>query len=85
MKQPCLTKRRVCGLKAEAIYIMREAVAEFAKPVTLYSIGKDSTVMLVCWSWHRRRSFPGRCDISPIACHSPIRTQVMKTEALCQR
>jgi sulfate adenylyltransferase subunit 2 len=33
-------------LEAEAIEIMREVVAEFAKPVMLYSIGKDSSVML---------------------------------------
>ena len=33
-------------LEAEAIYIMREVAAECEKPVTLYSIGKDSSVML---------------------------------------
>ena len=33
-------------LEAEAIHIMREVVAEFAKPVMMYSIGKDSSVML---------------------------------------
>ena len=33
-------------LEAEAIYIMREVVSECAKPVMLYSIGKDSSVML---------------------------------------
>lgn len=33
-------------LEAESIFIMREVVAEFAKPVMLYSIGKDSGVML---------------------------------------
>src|SRR5277367_4437159 len=33
-------------LEAEAIFIMREAVAEFQNPVMLYSIGKDSSVML---------------------------------------
>jgi len=33
-------------LEAESIYILREAVAEFANPVMLYSIGKDSSVML---------------------------------------
>jgi sulfate adenylyltransferase subunit 2 len=34
------------NLEAEAIYIMREVVAEFERPVMLYSIGKDSSVML---------------------------------------
>jgi sulfate adenylyltransferase subunit 2 len=33
-------------LEAESIYILREAAAEFARPVMLYSIGKDSSVML---------------------------------------
>ena len=33
-------------LEAESIYIIREVAAEFDKPVMLYSIGKDSTVML---------------------------------------
>jgi sulfate adenylyltransferase subunit 2 len=33
-------------LEAESIHIMREVVAECAKPVMLYSIGKDSAVML---------------------------------------
>jgi sulfate adenylyltransferase subunit 2 len=33
-------------LEAESIEIMREVVAEFSKPVLLYSIGKDSSVML---------------------------------------
>jgi sulfate adenylyltransferase subunit 2 len=33
-------------LEAEAIYIFREVAAEFRKPVLLYSIGKDSSVLL---------------------------------------
>jgi sulfate adenylyltransferase subunit 2 len=33
-------------LEAESIHIFREVVAECAKPVMLYSIGKDSSVML---------------------------------------
>lgn len=33
-------------LEAESIHIFREVAAEFAKPVMLYSIGKDSSVML---------------------------------------
>jgi sulfate adenylyltransferase subunit 2 len=33
-------------LEAESIHIMREVVAEAAKPVMLYSIGKDSSCML---------------------------------------
>jgi len=34
------------ALEAESIYILRETVAEFSHPVMLYSIGKDSSVML---------------------------------------
>ena len=34
------------SLEAESIEIMREVAAEFKKPVMLYSIGKDSSVML---------------------------------------
>ena len=34
------------NLEAESIYIMREVAAVFRKPVMLYSIGKDSSVML---------------------------------------
>jgi sulfate adenylyltransferase subunit 2 len=33
-------------LEAESIHILREVASEFAKPVMLYSIGKDSSVML---------------------------------------
>ena len=34
------------SLEAESIHILREVAAEFARPVMLYSIGKDSSVML---------------------------------------
>ena len=33
-------------LESESIHIMREAVSESERPVMLYSIGKDSSVML---------------------------------------
>ena len=33
-------------LEAESIYIFREAAAQFERPVLLYSIGKDSSVLL---------------------------------------
>src|SRR5438270_9982946 len=33
-------------LEAESIYIMREAIAQSENPVLLYSIGKDSSVLL---------------------------------------
>jgi sulfate adenylyltransferase subunit 2 len=37
---------RLRRLEAEAIHILRETVAEFRRPVMLYSIGKDSSAML---------------------------------------
>jgi sulfate adenylyltransferase subunit 2 len=46
---PAVPRRKLThlqALEAESIYILREAVAEFAHPVMLYSIGKDSSVML---------------------------------------
>src|SRR5215467_7573061 len=33
-------------LEAESIHILREVAAEFERPVMLYSIGKDSSVMV---------------------------------------
>src|SRR5258706_7016768 len=36
----------VSALEAESIHIIREVVAEFERPVMLYSIGKDSAVLL---------------------------------------
>jgi len=33
-------------LEAESIHIIREVASEFEKPVMLYSIGKDSSVMV---------------------------------------
>ena len=41
-----LTLSHLRALEAESIHIMREVVAEFERPVMLYSIGKDSSVML---------------------------------------
>ena len=44
-------------LEAESIHIFREAAAQFRKPVLLYSIGKDSTVLL---HLARKAFWPGR-------------------------
>ncbi len=44
-------------LEAEAIHIFREAVAQFRLPVMMYSIGKDSTVLL---HLARKAFFPSR-------------------------
>ncbi|NQY94558.1 MAG: sulfate adenylyltransferase subunit CysD, partial [Campylobacteraceae bacterium] len=44
-----ISKKRLTHLKqleAESMHIMREVVAEFQNPAMLYSVGKDSSVML---------------------------------------
>ena len=46
MLQRDYTTSQLDVLEAEAIHIMREVAAEFANPVMLYSVGKDSAVML---------------------------------------
>src|SRR5215471_9753759 len=33
-------------LEAESIFVLREVAAEFSRPVLLYSVGKDSSVLL---------------------------------------
>ena len=43
-------------LEAESIHIIREVAAEFERPVMLYSVGKDSSVML---HLARKAFFPG--------------------------
>jgi sulfate adenylyltransferase subunit 2 len=45
MQEPA-TLTHLQRLEAESIHVMREAVAESERPVMLYSIGKDSSVML---------------------------------------
>jgi sulfate adenylyltransferase subunit 2 len=45
------------ALEAESIFILREAAAEFARPVMLYSIGKDSSAML---RLAQKAFFPGK-------------------------
>jgi sulfate adenylyltransferase subunit 2 len=45
------------ALEAESVHILREVVSEFAKPVMLYSIGKDSSVML---RLAQKAFYPGR-------------------------
>src|SRR6516225_8875824 len=45
------------ALEAESIFILREAAAEFAHPVMLYSIGKDSSCML---RLAQKAFYPGR-------------------------
>jgi hypothetical protein len=55
MPQPlCLHLKE---LESESIYILREVAAQFNRPVLLYSIGKDSSVLL---HLARKAFFPGR-------------------------
>lgn len=44
-------------LEAESIYILREVAASFKRPILLYSIGKDSSVLL---HLARKAFFPGK-------------------------
>ena len=44
-------------LEAESIHIIREVAAEFENPVMLYSVGKDSSVLLHV---ARKAFYPGR-------------------------
>src|ERR1039458_9616074 len=45
------------ALEAESIYVLREVAAQAARPVLLYSIGKDSSVLL---HLARKAFFPAR-------------------------
>ncbi|MBI4876524.1 MAG: sulfate adenylyltransferase subunit CysD [Acidobacteria bacterium] len=55
MKYPQLSHLRT--LEAESIHILREVAAQFTRPVLLYSIGKDSSVLL---HLARKAFFPGK-------------------------
>ena len=49
--------RHLLDLEAESVYILREVAAQFQRPVLLYSIGKDSSVLL---HLAKKAFFPGR-------------------------
>ena len=49
-------------LENQSIYIIREAYAKFDKLATLWSMGKDSTVLL----WLIKKAFIGHCPISAV-------------------
>jgi sulfate adenylyltransferase subunit 2 len=60
MRRKIMSKNRLTHLKAleaESIQIMREVAAEFDNPVMLYSIGKDSSVLL---HLARKAFYPGK-------------------------
>ena len=52
-------------LEAESIHILREVVAEAERPVMLYSVGKDSAVML---HLARKAFYPSAAAVSAAAC-----------------
>ena len=52
-------------LEAESIHIIREVAAEFERPVMLYSVGKDSAVML---HLTMKAFFPRQTTVSIITC-----------------
>ena len=52
-------------LEAESIHILREVASEFERPVMLYSIGKDSSVML---RLAQKAFYPGPIPV-PAAAH----------------
>lgn len=60
LAEPAISVRSLThlrALEAESIHIIREVVAEFERPVMLYSIGKDSSVML---RLAQKAFYPGR-------------------------
>lgn len=60
-QKPIITKplSRIRELEAQSIYILREAYRHFDSLAMLWSIGKDSTVML----WLARKAFAGEVPI----------------------
>ena len=75
-------------LEAEAIYIMREVAAQCEKPVMLYSIGKDSSVMLhlaLKAFYPEKPPFPFlHVNTTWKFDHGAAYTDIMKTQALKQ-
>ena len=51
------TLTHLAALESESIHIFREVVAEFDKPVMLWSMGKDSSVLL---RLAQKAFYPGR-------------------------
>lgn len=54
---PPKAKTHLDHLEAEAIQILREVAANFARPIILYSVGKDSSVLV---HLARKAFFPGK-------------------------
>ncbi len=56
-------------LEAESIQIFREVAAEFDNPVMLYSVGKDSSVLL---HLARKAFYPGKIPFPPCGHHLEV-------------
>ncbi len=69
-------------LEAESIHIMREVAAEFRNPVMLYSIGKDSSVML---HLAMKAFYPSHAAISVAACRYDMEVQGNDRVSGCDR
>ncbi|MDU5714599.1 MAG: sulfate adenylyltransferase subunit CysD [Citrobacter freundii] len=83
MDQKRLTHLR--QLEAESIHIIREVAAEFSNPVMMYSIGKDSSVMLHgCELLVHKNPEGVAMGINPFVHGSAKHTDIMKTEGLKQ-
>jgi len=61
-------------LESESIQIIREVVAEFKKPVMLYSVGKDSAVMV---RLAQKAFFPGKIPFSLLHVDTGFKFQQM--------
>jgi sulfate adenylyltransferase subunit 2 len=61
-------------LEAESIHILREVASEFERPVMLYSIGKDSSVML---RLAQKAFFPGTIPFKLIHIDTGFKFQEM--------
>ncbi len=53
----------LAALEAESIHVLREVAAQFEKPVILYSVGKDSSVVL---RLAQKAFFPGRIPFTAL-------------------
>ena len=67
-------------LEAESIHILREVAAEFEKPVMLYSIGKDSSVML---RLAQKAFYPGPIPFPLL--HIDTRLQIQRDDRVPRR
>jgi len=75
---------QLAGLEAEAIGILREGAAAFRRPVLLYSIGKDSSVLL---HLAMKACFPGKppFPLLPVDTIRKFKEMIRFRESIAQR